>query len=150
MAAAMNSDTILPRVEIAGELHCPHCGCKLFSWEDAFISKCPHLVFAFAWGDPDFFLAVRDDFARAFLRALLASPAYRNGLVEGELDPISEEDQLAFCKADFSPEDNAPTVIAAPDSTALMLLLCCPSKRNWRLPERRILRHRGPETAAIP
>jgi len=109
----MSMDAPFAKTEIAGELYCPHCGCRLFSWEDGAISKCEHLVFAYGWGDPDMFLAVRAEYAEAFLHALLGSPAYQNCVVEDEMEPISEDNQLVFCQADFSPEDRISGLIAA-------------------------------------
>jgi hypothetical protein len=102
-----------PRIEIAGELYCPHCGSRLFSWEDGVPSKCPHLVFGYGWGDPDLFLAVRASYARALVCALLESPAYHSGVLENEREPISEEDQLAICEANFSPGDRLSSLLAS-------------------------------------
>jgi hypothetical protein len=108
----MHTNTSFPEIEIVGELFCPHCGSRLFSWEEGAISRCPHLIFAYGWNDPSMFLAVRADFAESFMAALLDSPAYRECLSEDQMEPITKQDQEAFCQADFSPEDSVSCVIA--------------------------------------
>ena len=109
----MDTNTRFPEIEIEGDLFCPHCGNRIFSWGDATVSKCPHLVFAYGWNDPDMFLAVRADFAQSFMSALLKSQAYREWLREDEMEPITKQDREAFCQADFGPGDSVACLIAA-------------------------------------
>jgi hypothetical protein len=109
----MDTNIRLPEIEIEGDLFCPHCGNRLFSWGDATVSKCPHLIFVYGWNAPDMFLAVRADFARSFMLALLKSQAYRECLREDEMEPITKQDQEAFCQADFGPGDSVACLIAA-------------------------------------
>jgi len=59
------------------------------------------------------FLAVRANFAVSFMQALLESPAYRENLSDDEMEPITKQDQEAFCQADFGPEDSVACLIAA-------------------------------------
>jgi len=103
----------LPEIIIAGELFCPHCGNRLFSWEDSLISKCPHLIFAYGWNEDDMFLAVRSNFAHSFMNALLESKTYRECLIEDEMEPISKQDRETFCRADFDPDDRIAYLIAS-------------------------------------
>lgn len=58
------------------------------------------------------FLAARADFATSFLQALMDSPAYHECLQEDGMEPITEDAQKAFCRADFSPGDTVGTLIA--------------------------------------
>lgn len=111
----------LPEVEFTGKLFCPHCGIRLFSWDNGTISKCPHLVFAYGWNDPDIFLAARPDFARSFFTAMMTSPVYRELLAEDELDPIITEEIEVFVSGEFSPGDE---------------LSCKVASYCWDLPER--------------
>jgi len=107
-------DILFPEVEVRSKLYCPHCGSKLFSWDDSYFSKCPHVIYGHFSSacDPDFFLGVRPDFAKAFLDQLLKSYSYLELLDIDELEPLSERHQTEFINAAFSPEDPIAELVA--------------------------------------
>lgn len=94
-----------PEVAFSDTLYCPHCGTRIFGLADAYIGKCPHLVYAYAWNEIDFFLAVRPDYAKLFADALTASDEYRRRLAEEGMEPISRKDKQRFAKGAFAPDD---------------------------------------------
>ena len=110
---ADKNKTIFAEVEFGDILFCPHCGQKLFSFTDGFMGKCAHLVYAYGWGDPNSFLSVRCDYAKDFLKALLASDEYKQSQIEDELDPIGDDDQHLFSTACFKPFDRIATMVAS-------------------------------------
>ena len=109
----MKRKTLLPESEFAGDLFCPHCGIKLFSWYNGIAAKCIHLVFAYGWNDPDIFISVRFDLAKSFLSALMESIEYHKRIIEDEMVPIAEQYQELFCQAEFLPEDSVASLIAS-------------------------------------
>ncbi len=98
-----------------GKLFCPYCGTHLFStYPEDVHNTCPHVVFAFVWGgDPDGFVAVRKDFAEAFIRELKSSEHYAQLLSEDEREPIDENSENVFVQGAFEPLDDVAVEIGS-------------------------------------
>ncbi len=106
------STQTFPVIEIAEVFFCPHCGEKLFIYDEPYIGKCPHLVLAYAWGPEDMFLAIRPDYAKVLLKNLIESDSYKDSLEDDELDPIREDLQERFHEGRIDPNDQSALDLA--------------------------------------
>ena len=95
-----------------GLLLCPHCGRKIYSWENGLIENYPHIVFASVWNNPNFFVVVRPDYANAFLGALKGSMKYKEYLAEDDWQPIEPEIEKVFLTGKIVENDEVAKIIA--------------------------------------
>ena len=84
-------------IDLDEVFHCLYCGTLVVDLRDGSVERCPHLLFAYIWGEEDVFLAVRPDVAADYIEEVLKSKEYQQHLEEGG-DPLSEQMKEAFMR----------------------------------------------------
>ena len=106
------STQTIPEIEIGKVFFCPHCGEKLFIYNEPYFGKCPHLILAYIWAPEDMFLAVRPDYAKVLLNKLIESDSYKSSLEDDELEPLREDLQERFLAGRIDPNDQSALDLA--------------------------------------
>ena len=108
----MHNKKHFPEVEVFDELFCPHCGVKIFTFEEGLLRRCPHLVYFYTWDEDEIrFDMVRPDFGQSFLKTLLSTTEYKV-LLQFMIGPLSDSDQEVFMRGEFSRQDSIGATVA--------------------------------------
>jgi hypothetical protein len=106
------STQTFPEIEIAEVFFCPHCGEKLFIYNEPYVGKCPHLILGYIWAPDDMFLAIRPDYGKALLQNLIDSEEYKSSLEDGDIEPIREDLQERLLEGKIDPNDHSALELA--------------------------------------